>query len=258
MLTIREKQMAALDAYAWHEFEMEMLEHSKVFSPVLCKLLGDQQVLVALRQAISRAREVGFTNRGPIRLYIELMFLCGSDFHNDPLYPKLEPVLYSNDDQMLRAHLIYEGMIDYHENVSGKDNINTRKSLEYLGEIAYRPIMFDRHRFNFQMYEELYRAFPLKVEYSGMPGVNALIEQGRSLAMQYQFESLRSHALLIILMFAFGHGCAKDPLYPWISNTLNDQRIIGPEARIKRLEKKSLTWLEHALGKDLSTGGKQT
>ena len=64
MLTIREKQMAALDAYAWHEFEMEMLAHSKAFSPVLCGLLGDQQILVALRQAIARAQEVGFTNRG--------------------------------------------------------------------------------------------------------------------------------------------------------------------------------------------------
>lgn len=258
MLSIREKQMTALQEYAWHQFEMEMLAHSKTFSPVLCKLLGDQNVLVALRQAIARARKLGFTNRGPIRLYIELMFLCGSDFHNDPLYPRLTPVLLSDQEQMFRAHLIYQGMVDYHENVSGKDNINTRRSLEYLSEIAYSPINFDHDSFNQQIYNELHRAFPLKIEYSGKPGVMALIEQGRSLATRYQFESLRGQALMIILMFAFGHGCAKDPLYPWIGNTLEDQRIIGPEQRIKRLEKKSLTWLRYALGKNPSAGGNQT
>ena len=45
----------------------------------------------------------------------------------------------------------------------------------------------------------------------------------------------------------FGHGCADDPLYPWIERTLNDQAIIDAPARAKRLEKKAITWLEHVL-----------
>jgi len=46
-------------------------------------------------------------------------------------------------------------------------------------------------------------------------------------------------------MFAFGHGCTNDLLYPWISRTLQDERIADPEARAARLEQKAITWLEH-------------
>jgi len=46
-------------------------------------------------------------------------------------------------------------------------------------------------------------------------------------------------------MFSFGHGCTDDPLYPWISRTLHDERIVNSEARAARLEKKAVTWLEH-------------
>ena len=48
-------------------------------------------------------------------------------------------------------------------------------------------------------------------------------------------------------MFAFGHGCCEDPLYPWIARTLTDEKITDAEARAKRLEKKAITWLDHVL-----------
>lgn len=49
-------------------------------------------------------------------------------------------------------------------------------------------------------------------------------------------------------MFAFGHGCFDDPLYPWIARTLEDDAITDSAARAKRLETKALTWLDHVLG----------
>ena len=53
--------------------------------------------------------------------------------------------------------------------------------------------------------------------------------------------------MLIALMFAFGAGCSDDPLYPWIAATLRDPRIISPELRARRLERKSRTWLRHVV-----------
>lgn len=247
MLKIRKEQVETLEKTAWLDFEMEMLAHSKLFSPRLCKVLADEQILAGLRQSIERALKIGFTNRGPIRLYIELMFLCGSDFHNDPVYPGLTRVLYSDKDQMERAQIIYQAMVEYNEKVSGENNINTRSALEYLGQIAYKPIRFDNDQFELQVHRELYRAFPLKVAFSGEDGIRSLIKHGRCVAKLYCFDTPRSQALLVILMFAFGHGCINDPLYPWIKNTLNDQRIINSKERAKRLEKKSLTWLRHVL-----------
>ena len=50
-----------------------------------------------------------------------------------------------------------------------------------------------------------------------------------------------------MLMLAFGHGCADDPLYPWIARTLQDEAITDGAARATYLEAKALTWLEHVL-----------
>ena len=94
---------------------------------------------------------------------------------------------------------------------------------------------------------ELNRVFPQKVAYTGEEGIQALVREGRDQARKYGFSTSRSEILLVVLMFAFGHGCTDDPLYPWIARTLKNEQITDPAARAKRLEKKALTWLDHVL-----------
>ena len=91
MLAIRPEQMKVFEDVAMRRFEDEMVEHvkSNAIRARLCKVLGDEQLRVAIRQTITRAGKFGFTNRGPIRLYIELAFLFGSDFDTDPQYPAI-------------------------------------------------------------------------------------------------------------------------------------------------------------------------
>ena len=86
MLQIRKEQMLVFEQDALRRFEDEMVVHSTDFSP-LCEVIGEGQLRVALRRAMARAGGYGFTYRGPIRLFIELMFLCGSAFDTDPQYP---------------------------------------------------------------------------------------------------------------------------------------------------------------------------
>ena len=103
MLKIRPTQMIVFEKASLRRFEDEMVVHSKEFTPRLYEVLGEEQLRVALRQAMKRADTYGFTNRGPIRLYIELMFLYGSDFDTDPQYPAIGKVLKAPGDQMKRA-----------------------------------------------------------------------------------------------------------------------------------------------------------
>ena len=58
--------------------------------------------------------------------------------------------------------------------------------------------------------------------------------------------------MVVALMFAFGHGCLSDPLYPWIARTLADGRSSSPEARAEHLEKKATTWLRHVVASPLA------
>ena len=98
-----------------------------------------------------------------------------------------------------------------------------------------------------EMLVQMNHAYPQKTTYVGETALNALIDQGITSAKGYGFEADRELALVVVLMFAFGHGCLDDPLYPWIANTVTKETIIDPSDRAARLEKKAMIWLDHVL-----------
>lgn len=246
-MKIRTEQMAVFEEAARRSFDEEMVKHSKDFAPELSKVIGDDQLRVAIRAAMMRADSYGFTNRGPIRLFIELMFLCGSGFDTDPQYPALGNALRASEDQMLRADKIYEGCLDYLDNVAGPGASNVHQALRDLLVFAKEPVTFSSNVFVASMLQEMRRLFPRKTDYVGEKNLETLINEGLAEAERYGFSDVRPQTLIVVLMFAFGHGCTDDPLYPWISRTLKDKRITDAEARAARLEKKAITWLEHVV-----------
>ena len=247
MLNIRPEQIEIFELLSRQRFEDEMMAHAREFSPRLCEVIGDGQLRVVVRQAIQRANNYGFTNRGPIRLYLELVFLRGSGFDTDPQYPQLGAMLRESGDQMWRAERIVERVVDYQKHVSGPNGINVRSALEAVAALARAPVAFSAAGFVPQLIQEMQRAFPQKVAYVGEPAVTALISEARAAARQTGLTMLRAEALIAVLMFAFGHGCVADPLYPWISQTLADERITDAAARAERLERKAVTWVDHVL-----------
>ena len=249
MLQIREEQMAVFEQAALRRFEDEMVVHSKIFSPRLCEVLGEEQLRVALRRAIARAGGYGFSYRGPIRLFIEFMFLFGSAFDTDPQYPWAGKILQAADDQMERAEQLRDKTLDYQEKVSGPNAANTLQALEKLSAIARRPTNIPSGDFIRGTLAEMSRVFPQKAAYIGEEGLKALIQEAKAEAQKYRLPSVRGETLIMVLMFAFGHGCTADPLYPWIARTLKDERIIEPSARAERLQRKAVTWLDHVLAR---------
>ena len=249
MWTIRQEQTEAFRQHHLQKFEDEMVEHGKDFAPPLCGVIGDEQLRVALRSAMTRAEGYGFTNRGPVRLFIEMMFLCGSAFDTDPQYPAVGTVLRASGDQMQRAQQIHELCLDNLGKVAGPGGANVHKALSDLLTYARMPIMFSND-LAADMLQAMHRVFPQKAAYVGEANLRTLIDEAIAEARQYRFETARQKALLVVLKFAFGHGCTDDPLYPWIARTLRDERIVDPAARAARLEKKAVTWLEHVVARN--------
>jgi hypothetical protein len=249
MLTIRDAQLDAFEQAARTAFENEMVAHSLAFTPRLCEVLGEAQLRVALRQAIRDAEEYGFTYRGPIRLFIELTFLLGSDFPTDPQYPAFGEILRASDSQIQRAEAIHDAFQQYHDRVSGPAAQNVHKALNDLLVLARTPLTFTNGLVDVLL-REMTRIFPQKAAYVGEDALRAIIEQALVQAAEYRFETERQQGLLAVLKFGFGHGCTDDPLYPWISRTLKDPRIVGPAARAARLEKKAIVWLEHVVARN--------
>ena len=112
---------------------------------------------------------------------------------------------------------------------------------------AKHPLTITADNFIPAIQREIAQIYPQKAAYVGSAGLEMLIRKGMGGAQRQQFMTVRGMTLVVVLMLAFGHGCGADPLYPWIGKTLQDDMIIGSDARAERLEKKALTWLEHVL-----------
>src|SRR6185295_17523415 len=136
--------------------------------------------------------------------------------------------------------------LDYLEKVSGPGAANVHKALKDLLEFTRTPVTVST-TFAATMLEDMNRLFPQKAAYVGEAGLRAIVDEGVDEARRHQFTTVQQVALLVVLKFAFGHGCTADPLYPWISQTLADEKIVSPAARAERLEKKAITWLEHVV-----------
>src|SRR4029450_5072165 len=131
MLEIRSEQMTAFEQAALIAFEDEMVEHLKNFSPQHCEVMGESRVRSVIQLGMARARTYGFTNRGPARFYLEMMFMFGTDFDSDPLLPWVLTILNdpATPDQMVRADRLYEGLMDYAEKVAGPNNQYIKEAL---------------------------------------------------------------------------------------------------------------------------------
>jgi len=248
MLRIRPEQIALFEQRALATFEDEMVAHSLLFTPRLCRTLGDTQLRIAVRQMIARAYDHGFDCRGPVRLYVELSFLYGSGFDTDPQYPRLARILGSGEDQMLRAEWLYQEILDYQGQVSGPEACNVRRALVTLAQYVEHPAVGGAETFVADTLVAMDRIFPEKSSFVGQRALTALLAEATAAAREHGVpQDIRGRLLLGVLMFAFGHACSTDPLYPWIGRTLANPLVVDPLVRVRRLEKKAITWLRHVL-----------
>jgi len=249
MLVIRESQIKVFEAVAKRAFEDEMVTHLAVFSPPLFKAIGEKQMRQVVQFGIRQADRYGFTFRGPVRLYLELMLLFGSYFDTDPQYPWAAGILKNQDSgpQMQRAEQLYERTMDYRKKVAGPDDTYTLKALRNISILTQQPLVMVAENFAPTMRQEIACLYPQKAAYVGEAGIDALIRKGINGARRQRFSTVHGTALVVMLMLAFGHGCGADPLYPWIAQVLKDETITDHEVKAKRLEKEAITWIEYFL-----------
>jgi hypothetical protein len=248
MFKISESQLTALDTTAHQQFIEEMLDHCTAFSPKLARVLGEDQMRVVIDRAWTRAEGHGFTNVGPVRLFIELSFLFGSGFDSDIQYPWIrEALLPADEDQMERADALHRQTIIALQAIHGDGKQFTHAALRELYRFAATEPRFDESRLREQLIAAMARIHPEKSGYVGEASLRDLVARGIDLADTLGFAEPRERALPSILMFSFGHECFADPVYPFIERTITDERIIDPSARAQRLERKARAWLQHVI-----------
>ena len=249
MLVIRNDQIDTLEQFAVKDFENELVGHLKEFAPKHSEVIEESGVREVVKLGIKRAESYGFTNRGPIRFYVEMMFMFGSDFDTDFQIPWAEGVLKNEaiSDQTQRADILHDKMTEYLEPVYGPDDKYSLDALRRLSKAQPEDYNLTKQDFDRQIAAALRQIYPQKCDYLGDELLGGLIKRGRDLARSYSITSINGTALMPALILALGHGFAKDPLFPWISKTLEDDSIADPNERAERLQKRMKLYLDHAL-----------
>jgi hypothetical protein len=249
MLTLRPEQMAAFDAEVRKAFITEMVAHCQEFSPRLCDTAGTPQARLLIEWCIDDAQDYGFTNRGPVRLFIELALLLGIGFHTDPQYPRVAAILRSKAEQMERAEALHAHINDYQRAVVVADDSAIHRSLVRLSSLLQQDPAMGPGSYDAAARSWLSTIYPEKVADAGEDVISKLCDSARAVARELFGTEDRSAFLVLGLMFGFGHGCLDDPMYPWIGRTARDERFGNPSERAYRLERKARTWLREALAR---------
>ena len=246
MLVIRKEQITVLEEYSQKGFERELAAHITEFAPRHCAAIGNDAVREFARQAIERAEKHGFTNRGPVRFYAEMMCLFGSDFDTDGQLPWVQEVLQNEmlGEQTERADALFDRMQEYDKAVTGPEKKYYLKALENLSKIKFED--YDLKRLDDEVKRGLERIYPQKCQDLGIDGLNALIARGKHLAEESSVTSERGVALFIALAFILGHGFRNDPFFPWIANTMDKDKG-DPNEKAERVFNKMKLYLDEAL-----------
>ena len=247
MLTIRQEQTEAFRQHHLQKFEDEMVMHLKKFAARHWKMMGDEDGRRVIGLGMERAKGHGFTNRGPIRFYIELMFMFGSYFDTDPQYPWAKAALQDPNslDQMLRADRLYNRMNDYLAQVSGPEHQYLVEATQRLSEVRVEDFVSSGQGLEASILRAARAVYPQKYDYLGEQVVRTLIRHGFELAQRYGFESDKGKILMVILTFSVGHGFPKDPLNRWIVRRLDTKRWPDEYRRVDELYSKAQLYLEH-------------
>jgi hypothetical protein len=249
VLTIRQEQLEDLRKYYLQKFEDEMVQHLQEFSPRHWRVMGEADGRRVIRLGVQHAAKYGFTNNGPVRFHIELMFMFGSYFDTDPQCPWASHILKdrSRVDQMVLADRLFKSMNRYLKEVSGPQHEYLTQAMQRLIEARYDNFVRPDADLETSLSEGLATIYPQKHRYLGDAIVRSLIRKSLGLAEAFRFSSDKGRILMAVLSFSVGHRFPEDPLYGWITSRLNDPRRPDPNDRIEELYSKSKLYLRRVL-----------
>lgn len=247
MLKIRKEQDEELGKIALKRFEDSMVEHVKEFFPKYYEIHGEPLIRKVIQYAVQRAENYDFVTERDVCLYINLVFLLGSNFDTDKQLPWTVEILKDEmiTSSAMRIDRLYDKAMEYFDRVAGTEN-------EFLGRALLRFREISIENFSQTPAENtidvsvalLQKIWSQKCQELGETILSNLISEAVISAKEYNITSERGIVLYTWLMFMLGSGFDKDPQFPWATKILGDESIIDQAKKVDPLYKEAMAFLE--------------
>lgn len=205
-----DNQVDVLKKISIESYIDEIAEHCGVIFPRLIPLYRKEDFCSHIQQGITLAKKAGYTQRGPVRLYIDMMIILGANFERDPLFQGLKIEEQKCLPQIERSVMLCGLLDDYLAKVYGDNGCFFKESLE---NFKYSSVKFlsDRTRFSNEGLHELLREiYPQRYDFAGYDAVNALIVLSGASCEKYNLKRKGHKSYLALIMFLFGCSFEQD------------------------------------------------
>jgi hypothetical protein len=243
MLVIRESQIQLLGRAVLGQFAEDRRRHAITHYPRLSGFIGDRAVREAIEDGISAAIGRGLRNRVEVGLYLDLVFLLGSGFAEDPRFPwAAELMAPENPDRPLfRVRRAMDAATTWLDESHGEENEHLVRGL--LRIRALSPGAVPATEDPGEIVGWLAALMPQQAAACGEGALTLLAAVAATRAASHGLAARGDVAMIALHMFTLGHGFDSDPLIAWARPILSKT---GPH-RAKQLFAGSLRYLDAVL-----------
>jgi hypothetical protein len=231
------------------QFKERTVERLRGFAPKHFLRPGETAVRNTVDFGVEQALAYGLTAESAIRLYIEMMFILGSGFDKDPMFPWAGEIL--NDAMMAKQYdktnRLYDELSVYLSSVLGKSNEFYERALRRIWRFTAWQDDIGSAPLEEYIISTSYKVYPEKFAYVGETAVRKLANGSARVAETYGVAGDHVTVLLAFLMYLLGNNVLNDPLHPWVAESLAPTHSSNSDERVERLSAAGIRTLEHCL-----------
>lgn len=255
-IKIKEKQLKKLEPYALDNYISELVVHCDECYPYLRKTMEESRLRQVLKDCVEKAEQSGFTQRGPVQFYIDMMIAFGAGFETDPQYPWIQKALADNKhlSQIEQSSRLHRLTSDYFDQILGPQSQHFFEAAEKIEQLNVEELHVYKTGFSSYMLKIMQECYPQKYETSGAPALAVLIEQAEQKALQsYGIDQARPTGVIVLLMYLLGHQFDHDPFYSWArlekTSSYVDYTLVVDNAMVmaRKLASRGKIWLRAAV-----------
>jgi hypothetical protein len=199
-----------------------------------------EELTQAAVAGLERARDHGFNRRRQIYFMVHLATALGSGFDSDPQYRWLQPLLDNRPGlpASQRSRVMGWHIDAFRVRAYGGDLRASQAALARLVAIDQRLLNDVGQGLATEGPRLLSAVFPRRLDFMDREAMFSLLNAARRQAALHPSAGASGSAMLLLLMFLFGHQVLQDPLRMWLRPLISPLLMGAPvsvEALMRRI-----------------------
>lgn len=178
------------------------------------------------------------------------MFSFGCEFASDPQHSWTTDAFRQIDtrSQMSRADLLFEKYTQFTQETMGVNNEILVRALSSFVGADPSDLVSPKGETMLELRNAVAWMWPERFTFVGQEGIELAIESAITCTQEFGATKPSSMAVASALGILVGHGFARDPLYPWISQVLDSvSEDKDPDQLFKRLHSQGKIYMNEVI-----------